>query len=91
MKTTRIAYSQRLNVGKYRALAEQARRLGRVRSEVWRRYGSVAGAGLTDRQVRDQWLAEGTHRRFEVLANAWKETVRDAMADITASRESAKA
>jgi IS605 OrfB family transposase len=90
VKVTRIAYSQRLNPGKYAALAEQARRLGRVRSEVWQRYGSVAGAGLRDRQVRDQWLKDGTHHQFGVLANAWKETVRDAMADITAHREAAK-
>ncbi|HEX2417417.1 MAG TPA: transposase [Micromonosporaceae bacterium] len=89
MKVTRVAYSNHLNPGKYAQLAEQARRLGRVRSEVWQRYGSLAGAALTDRQVRDQWLAEGTHRQFEVLANAWKETVRDAMADITANRAAA--
>lgn len=90
VKVTRIAYSHRLNPGKYAALSEQAKRLGRVRSEVWQRYGSVAGAGLSDRQVRDRWLAEGTHQRFGVLANAWKETVRDAMADITANRAAAK-
>ncbi|SCL22769.1 hypothetical protein GA0070624_2603 [Micromonospora rhizosphaerae] len=42
MKVTRIAYSTRLNPGKYAALLEQARRLGRVRSEVWQRYGSIA-------------------------------------------------
>ena len=54
------------------------------------RYGSVAGAGLTDRQVRDRWLADGTHQQFGVLANAWKETVRDAMADIAANRAAAK-
>ncbi|MBM0258403.1 transposase [Micromonospora sp. 4G55] len=87
MKVTRIAYSTALNAGKYAELVEQARRLGRVRSEVWQRYGSVAGvgSGLTDRRVRDQWLADGTHERFGVLANAWKETVRDAMADIAAN------
>jgi transposase len=92
VKVTRIAYSARLNPGKYAALAEQARRLGRVRSEVWQRYGSTAGvgSGLTDRQVRDRWLADGTHVRFGVLANAWKETVRDAMADIAANLEGAK-
>ncbi|WP_191838083.1 hypothetical protein [Catellatospora chokoriensis] len=88
---TRIAYSDRLNPGKYAALAEQARRLGRVRSAVWQRYGSVAGASSTDRQVRDRWPADGTHRQFEVLANAWKDTVRDAMADIAANRAAAKA
>jgi len=87
---TRVAYSHRLNAGKYAALSEQARRLGRVRSEVWQRYGSVAGAGLKDRQVRDSWLADGHHEQFGVLANAWKETVRDAMADIAANTASAK-
>ncbi|MEU9741200.1 transposase [Micromonospora chersina] len=92
MKVTRIAYSVRLNPGKYAALVEQARRLGRVRSEVWQRYGSITGvgAGLRDRQVRDRWLADGTHALFGVLANAWKETVRDAMADIAANLEAAK-
>jgi transposase len=90
VKTTRIAYSARLNAGKYAALAEQAARLGRVRSEVWQRYGSIAGAGRRDRQVRDRWLADGTHRRFGVLANAWKETLRDAMADIATHTASAK-
>lgn len=92
MKVTRIAYSARLNPGKYVALVEQARRLGRVRSEVWQRYGSTfgVGSGLRDRQVRDRWLADGTHVQFGVLANAWKETVRDAIADIAANMEAAK-
>jgi IS605 OrfB family transposase len=45
---------------------------------------------LTDRQVRDRWLADDTHALFGVLANAWKETVRDAMADIAANLEAAK-
>ena len=90
MKVTRIAYSYRLNAGKYAVLWEQAARLGRVRSLVWQCYGSVSGAGLHDRQVRDRWLADGTYRRFGVLANAWKETVRDAMGDITANMASAK-
>ncbi|MFU8850332.1 RNA-guided endonuclease InsQ/TnpB family protein [Micromonospora sp. SL1-18] len=92
MKVTRIAYSTALNPGKYAALQEQARRLGRVRGEVWQRYGSIGGvgSGLRHRQVRDRWLAEDTHSRFGVLANAWKETVRDAIGDITANREAAK-
>ncbi|MFU8853712.1 RNA-guided endonuclease TnpB family protein [Micromonospora sp. SL1-18] len=92
MKVTRIAYSAALNPGKYAALQEQARRLGQVRSEVWQRYGSISGvgSGLRDRQVRDRWLADGTHVSFGVLANAWKETVRDAIGDITANREAAK-
>jgi hypothetical protein len=35
-------------------------------------------------------MTDGTAQTFGVLANAWKETVRDAIADIAASRESAK-
>ncbi|MCW3820136.1 hypothetical protein ONA91_37460 [Micromonospora sp. DR5-3] len=92
MKVTRIAYSAHLNPGKYAVLVKQARRLGRVRSEVWQRYGSIGGvgSGLRDRQVRDRWLADGTHALFGVLANAWKETVRDAIGDIAANLAAAK-
>ncbi|MGP3972375.1 zinc ribbon domain-containing protein, partial [Streptomyces sp. 6N223] len=90
MKVTRIAYSTNLNAGKYAQLAEQAIRLGAVRSRVWRDYGSIAGVGVKDRAVRDQWMRDGTAAGFGVLANAWKETVRDAVADITANREAAK-
>ena len=49
MKVTRIAYSGDLNAGKYGELVEQARRLGRVRSLVWDRYGSITGVGVSDR------------------------------------------
>ena len=62
--------------------------LGTLRSDVWQRYGSITGVGLGDRKVRDQWLKED--RAFPVPANAWKETLRDAMGDIKAYREAAK-
>ena len=90
MKVTRVAYCGDLNPGKYAQLVEQARWLGRVRSLVWDRFGSIAGVGVSDRQVRDAWMADGTAEQFGVLANAWKETVRDAVADIRACREAAK-
>lgn len=90
MKVTRIAYSRRLNAGKFARLVEQARRLGRVRAMVWARYGSPLSDGVKDRAVRDQWMRDGTAGSFGVLANAWKETVRDAMADIVACREAGK-
>lgn len=90
MKVTRIVCARQVNAGKYARLNEQARRLGQVRSLVWDRYGSIAGVGVTDRQVRDQWLSDGTAERFGVLANAWKETVRDAVSDVKAHREAAK-
>ncbi|HIE30546.1 TPA: hypothetical protein EYP66_25085 [Candidatus Poribacteria bacterium] len=43
-----------------------ARRLGKIRKEVWHRYGSISGVGLTHREIRDRWLAEG--RKFDVPA-----------------------
>ncbi|MCC3772289.1 transposase [Streptomyces sp. UNOC14_S4] len=90
MKVTRIAYSRNLNTGKYTQLAEQARRLGHVRTLVWARYGSPLRDGAKDRTIRDAWMRDGTAETFGVLANAWKETVRDAVADITAHREAGK-
>src|ERR1700738_3092732 len=86
-----VAYSRDLNAGKYGQLVEQAGRLGRVRSLVWDRYGSITGVGWSDRQIRDAWMADGTATSLGVLANAWKETGRDAVADIRAHREAAKA
>jgi hypothetical protein len=91
VKVTRIAYSRALNVGKYGLLVGQVRRLGGVRSWVWDRYGSITGVGLSDRQIRDAWMADGAATSFGVLANAGKGTVRDAVADIRAHREAAKA
>ena len=82
MKVTRIAYSRDLDAGKYGELVGQVRRLGRARSLVWDRYGSITGVGLSDRRIRDAWMADGTATSLGVLANAWKETVRDAVADI---------
>ena len=74
MKVTRIAFSGGVNGGKYGELVGQVRRLGRVRSLVWDRYGSITGVGLSDRQIRDRWMADGTATSFGVLANAWTET-----------------
>jgi hypothetical protein len=88
MKVTRIAYSKGMNASKYAQLEEQAKRLGRVRSEVWQRFGSINGVTMRDRQIRDGWLKEG--KSFDVPANAWKETLRDAKADIAMAVEAAK-
>jgi IS605 OrfB family transposase len=90
VKVTRIAYSTGLNGGKYLQLADQARRLGAVHSKVWREYGSMRGVGVRDREIRDQWMSDGTAAAFGLPANAWKETLRDAVGDIVALREAAK-
>jgi IS605 OrfB family transposase len=88
MRVTRIAYCKNLNKSKLLQLQTFAKKLGQIRSEVWQRFGSIKGVGKKDRAVRDEWLKAG--RTFDVPANAWKETLRDAMADIHANRESAK-
>jgi len=89
MIVTRIIKSKNLNHGKYEQLSAQAKRLGKVRSEVWHSYGSIKGVSIkSDRKIRDCWLKE--KRLFKVSANAWKETLRDTFGDIKANRESAK-
>lgn len=89
MKITRILYSKNLNRAKYNALEEQAKLLGSLRTDIWQRFGSISGVGMKDRSIRDLWLKE--KRDFAPLtANAWKETLRDAKADISANREAAK-
>lgn len=84
---TRIAYSDKLNKGKYDALLEQARRLGIIRSEVWQRFGSINGVDLKAFNIVIKWTKT---RQFNVLANPWKQTVLDALNDIHSNRESAK-
>jgi IS605 OrfB family transposase len=89
MKITRIIKSKNLNRGKYKQLEEQAKQLGQIRSEIWHSYGSIKGVSIkSDRKIRDLWLKE--QRKFKVLANTWKETLRDSFGDIKANRESAK-
>ena len=89
MIVTRIIKSKNLNQGKYEQLSAQAKRLGKVRSEVWHSYGSIKGVSIkSDRKIRDCWLKE--KRLFKVSANAWKETLRDAFGNIKANREAAK-
>lgn len=88
MKVTRIAFSKKITESKLARLTEIAKRLGALRTELWDRYGSVAGVGLEQRELRDQWLAD--KRPFDVPARLWKETLRDTMADVALYREAAK-
>ncbi len=89
MKATRTIYSKNLNKSKYKQLEEQAKRLGKIRSQVWHTYGSINGVSIkSDRIIRDAWLKK--KRKFNVSANAWKETLRDSFANIKANREAAK-
>ena len=88
MKGTRIINSRNLNKGKFEALEAQAGLLGGIRSEVWQRFGSIKGVGVNHRIIRSYWVK---NRDFSpVPAKAWKETLRDALDDISLYEASAK-
>ena len=84
----RIAMSKNLNHGKLKQLTQMARLLGKVRTEVWDRFGSVAGVEVKSREVRDSWVA--SKKTFNVLSRLWKATLASVFEDIKASREAAK-
>lgn len=87
-KVTRIIASHNLNPGKYRQLEKQAKLLGKLRTEIWHRYGSIQGVGVWHRKIRDEWVQT---RDFKPLAaKAWKETLRDVIDDIQLYEEAAK-
>ncbi|GAA7730204.1 hypothetical protein HpCOL15_01080 [Helicobacter pylori] len=88
MLVTRILYAKRINKGKLEALKEQAHLLGELRSAIWQEYGGLKCLKTSDRKIRDLWIKE--KRTFKVLANAWKETLRDSMNNIKLYLEAAK-
>jgi len=85
---TKILYSKNITASKFSQLVAIAGRLGALRTEIWDRFGSIAGVGLSQRKLRDQWLKE--KRLFNIPARLWKETLRDTMNDIAMYREAAK-
>lgn len=88
MKITSIAKSYMLTASKLERLTELAKRLGKLRTEIWNEFGSIKGVNLTHRQIRDNWLAE--NKKFDVPARLWKETLRDVIDDIHLYGEAAK-
>ncbi|MDU9719325.1 transposase [Helicobacter pylori] len=88
MLVTRILYAKRINKGKLKALKEQAHILGELRSAIWQEYGGLKCLKTSDRKIRDLWIRE--KRTFKVLANAWKETLRDSINSIKLYLEAAK-
>lgn len=87
-KVTRIYQSEQLNRAKFNELSKQAALLGKIRQEVWQRYGSIKGVGISHRTIRNEWVRS---RDFTPLAaKAWKETLRDVIDDIKLYEEAAK-
>jgi hypothetical protein len=87
-KVCRIVCSKNLNKGKYSALKKQAKLLGALRKEVWQRFGSIHGVGISFRNIRNDWVKT---RDFTPLsAKAWKETLSDVLNDINLYEEAVK-
>ena len=55
-KVCRVLTSVDLNPVKYDELAVQAKMLGKLRKEIWQRFGSMAGVGASHRKIRDEWV-----------------------------------
>jgi IS605 OrfB family transposase len=90
---TRIAPSLPLRPAVLRELQEMVRRLAPVRVTAWRRYGSLQGLHRSAEEIRDQdWMGEGgLASGLGLPARVWKATLSDALSNIKANREAAKA
>lgn len=89
MQVTRIFHSKHLTHRKVDRLSHIADTLGKIRSDVWNRYGSLAGVDISYRDIRDTWL-KIQYIPSSIPARLWKATLRDTFGDITANREAAK-
>jgi len=87
-KVTRIAHSKHLNQGKYDQLADIAARLGKVRADLWQRYGALRGVGLHYGVVAKE--RKGDNEPLGLTYKLWKNTLKDVIEDIAAYRAAAK-
>ena len=89
-KVTRILYSRDLNRAKYDRLYGIAALCARVRGDAWQRCSGLSAARQSAYEIRNAWMAAAYdwHGLPAVLGRA---TLLDALGDIKASREAAKA
>src|SRR2546423_9341200 len=87
-KVTRIAHSKNLNPGKYAQLEEIAQRLGKLRAQMWRDYGSLRGVGVHYGVVAKQQTGGNTD--LGLTYKLWKNTLKDVAEDIGTYRAAAK-
>lgn len=83
-QVTRIAFSKNLTSSKFKQLLEIAKRLGKIRHDIWDRYGSIQGYTLNFRVLRNRYVSE--KRDFDLPARVWKETLKDVCDDIKARK-----
>ena len=89
-KVTRILYSRDLNRAKYDRLHGITALCARVRGDAWQRCSGISAARQSAYEIRNAWMAADYdwHGLPAVLGRA---TLLDALGDIKASREAAKA
>ena len=87
-KVTRVNRSKNLNQGKYDALQDIAQRLGKVRGQIWRDYGSLRGVGLHYGVIAKEQT--GGNVPLGLTYKLWKNTVKDVVEDIATYRAAAK-
>lgn len=88
---TRIAYAKDPTASKVAVLKEMAKRCGKVRTETWHRYGSIAGLSRNSRDIRDEDWMRGAKLGLTtgLPARIWKSSLQDSIDDIGAYREAA--
>ena len=85
---TRIAYSDNLNIGKYECLREIASRLGRLRTDLWNKYGSLKAWDLTSYKARQEFSYHSKY--YQVSYKQWEGTLLSVIDDIHAVQSAAK-
>ena len=84
---TRIAQTSKHTGSKHQRLTEIAKECGKVRTEVWRRYGSIGAIGRKARDIRNgDWMSgDDELRKYTPLqGRLWKATLQDSLDNIKA-------
>lgn len=87
MKVARIFQSLNLTGTKLGKLSRIAQTLGKVRTDVWNRFGSLSGVNKGHREIRNEWVK--TKHVDGIPARLWKATLIDVHGDIKAYRTAA--
>lgn len=86
---TRITQAEALTRRKQNDLVALAKALGKVRTYVWNKYGSIHGVEKSAYEIRDEVCSK--FKNLNIASHVLQGTVLDAVANIKANREAAKA
>ena len=77
---TKIAYSSDLNIGKYECLREIASRLGKLRTDLWNKYGSLQAWDISSYKARQEFIFKAEY--YQVSYKQWEGTLLSVVDDI---------